>query len=90
MVITMQIQKVFQAGNSQVVAIPKELARELGLKVGYKVVMEKSDDGQSLVVHRADSGPKKLSKKASDAEFQQWLDAALREDGEILDELARR
>ena len=86
----MQTQKVFQAGNSQVVAIPKELARELGIKVGHRVVMEKTPDGRAIVIKRADEGTAKISKTKADAEFQQWLDAVFKEDAEILDELALR
>ena len=86
----MQIQKVFQAGNSQVVAIPKALARELGLRVGHKVVMEKTPDGAGLVIKRADEGAPRKSKTKTDAEFQAWLDVFMKENGEILDELAHR
>ena len=40
----MKPQRIFQAGNSQVVAIPKALAKELGLRVGHKVMMDKIPD----------------------------------------------
>jgi antitoxin component of MazEF toxin-antitoxin module len=86
----MAIQKVFQAGNSQVVAIPKNLAQELGLRVGHKVVMQKTSDGAGLVITRADEGKKHPSTAESDQEFQQWLDVFMKENGEILDELAHR
>ncbi len=86
----MQIQKVFQAGNSQVVAIPKALALELGFRVGHKVVMEKTLNGKGLVIMRADEGVIKTVKPKTDGEFQSWLTQFIEENGEILDELAIR
>jgi len=86
----MQIQKVFQAGNSQVVAIPKDMAREMGFKVGRKVVMEKTADGRGVVIKRADEGTQKPSKAKANEEFQSWLTQFMEENGEILDELALR
>jgi len=86
----MRIQKVFQAGNSQVVAIPKDMAREMGFKVGRKVIMEKTPDGRGVVILRADEGVRKPSKAKVDAEFQSWLTQFMEENGEILDELALR
>lgn len=86
----MQIQKVFQAGNSQVVAIPKELAREVGFSVGKKVIMEKTPNGKGVIIMRADTSTQKTSKSRSDAEFKAWLTQFMQENGEILDELALR
>lgn len=79
----MQTQRVFQAGNSQVVAIPKDF----GFRVGHKVVVEKTPDG--VFIRRAE-GAKKSSKAKSEAEFQSWLNVFIKENGEILDELAVR
>ena len=45
---SMQIQTVFKAGNSNVVAIPKDLSKELGFKSGQKVVVEKTDSEDLL------------------------------------------
>ncbi len=81
----MQTQRVFQAGNSQVVAIPKAF----GFRVGHKVIVEKTPDGTGLVIRRAERA-KKVSKTKSEAEFQSWLTMMLKEDKELLDELANR
>lgn len=86
----MAIQKVFQAGNSQVVAIPKDLVRELGFRVGHKVVMTKTPDGQGLVVMRVEEGPSKKTKAKSNKEFDQWLAMILEEDKDLIQELAKR
>jgi len=86
----MQIQKVFQAGNSQVVAIPKDMAREMGFSVGRKVIMEKTPDGRGVVIKRADESLRKPPKTKADAQFQSWLTQFMEENGEILDELALR
>jgi len=86
----MQIQKVFQAGNSQVVAIPKDLALEIGFSVGEKVVMEKTPNGKGVIIMRADEGVKKVSTSKFNAEFQSWLTNVLEEDKDLILELAKR
>ena len=87
----MNTQTVFQAGNSIVVAIPKHIARDFKLDAGHKVVVDKSSDGEAIVVkpvRKTDIASKKRS--ASDTEFQNWLNMVLEEDKGLLDELSRR
>lgn len=84
----MQIQTVFKAGNSSVVTIPKPLAKELGIRPGQKVVVEKASSGDGLVITKV--GKTGVKKALIDAEFKQWLEVFLRENAEILDELAVR
>lgn len=86
-VITMQTQIIFQAGNSSVVAIPKYLMEDLNLSVGSKVVVDKADDN-SVIIKR--TSPSKTKKGYVDAAFKKWLGVFLKENGEILDELAER
>ncbi len=81
----MQLQTIFQAGNSDVVALP----RELGFKKGDKVILEKVSDNENLVTIKKVSA-KKTKNSTSDVEFKKWLDNVLVEDAEILDELANR
>lgn len=81
----MQLQTIFQAGNSDVVALP----RELGFKRGDKVIVEKVSDDENLITIKKVSA-KKTKNSASGAEFKRWLDNVLVEDAEILDELANR
>ena len=84
----MQTQTVFKAGNSYVVSIPKHLAKELNIKSGQKVSVEKTSDSNGIIIKRE---TKKSSKESSaDLEFKRWLKIALEEDKEILDELATR
>jgi putative addiction module antidote len=81
----MAIQSIFQAGNSNVVAIPKDLFEEMHLKTGEKVRVEKLGDDAIVVTKVA----KKKSVKKQ-AEFQKWLDQFITEDKELLGELADR
>jgi len=81
----MQVQTIFQAGNSDVVALPKEL----GFKRGEKVIVEKTSDSEDVVTIKKVFA-KKTKNSASDAEFKRWLNNVLEEDAEILDELANR
>lgn len=80
----MQIQKVFRAGNSDVVALPKEVMDRRGIKRGGKVVIEEVPELDWIVIKKV--GSKKIKK----GELDKWLESALREDGEILDELEIR
>jgi putative addiction module antidote len=81
----MSIQTIFKAGNSKVVSIPSDLFRELDLKIGQKVVVEKNDD-ESIVIKKQTLGKNTKSKQ----DFQNWLDTFMTENGEALDELAQR
>lgn len=85
----MQTQTIFQAGNSEVVAIPKHLLEELKLKNGQKVTVDKASDDDAIVIRKA-SKSIKPSRKVSKTEFNKWLDKVIKEDAEILDELAVR
>lgn len=82
----MQTQTIFKAGNSNVVAIPKALLKDLGIKKGQKVYVDKTPDGTALVVKPAE----KRAKKATTREFEKWINKVLEEDAKILDELAIR
>jgi antitoxin component of MazEF toxin-antitoxin module len=84
----MQTQSIFKVGNSHVVAIPAHLMKDLGLKNGQKVVVEKSPDTDAVTVTpygRATKTPTKITQ-----EFHLWLESFLTEDKELLDELAAR
>jgi len=84
----MQTQTVFKAGNSEVVAIPNEIKKELNLKKGSKVVVQKIPDSEAFIVKKADQKVK--NKSLSSDEFDKWLENVLGEDKKILDELAIR
>ena len=84
----MQIQTVFKAGNSNVVAIPKDIKEELKLEKGSKVVVERLPGEEAFIVKKADT--KKAKTSETEREFNKWLKKVLKEDAEILDELAVR
>lgn len=81
----MQEQVVFRAGNSNVVAIPKSLSKNFGIKPGQKVVVEQNGPDE-LVIRKA-SRTKSIS---PDLELKSWWKEFLKDNGEILDELALR
>ena len=85
----MQIQTVFKAGNSNVVAIPKNLSNELKIKPGQEVVVTKIPGEDAIIIKKA-TKTKKTKEGVINKEFKIWLDKALKEDREILDELAVR
>lgn len=86
----MQTQTVFRAGNSSVVAIPKNIASDLGIKPGQKVVVEKDETGEGVIIKKAVKTSKRLSNLSVDKDFKRWWREFLKENAEILDELAVR
>lgn len=86
----MQIQRVFRAGNSDVVAIPKNLLKDLGIKTGQRVTLEKTLQGDALVVKKVVRAKSRATKKEVDMEFKKWWEVFIKENGETLDELAVR
>lgn len=83
----MQLQTVFKAGNSDVVAIPKYIESYFGIKAGQKVLVDKSPDGEGILIKKANGDLKPASAKVW-TEFKKWLGMAMEEDKEVLDELA--
>lgn len=84
----MQLQTtVSQLGNSDAVIIPSLLMKDLGLKRGQKVYVDRLGDSGDLIIT---TRPKNNSKRQSQREFQKWYDTFIKENSEILDELATR
>lgn len=46
------LQKIIQIGNSIGVVIPKELARQTGVKAGSKIYMEKDHNGSTILISK--------------------------------------
>ena len=83
----MYTQTVFKTGNSYAITIPKDILKELAIRKGQKVLVEKSPEGEAVIVRKATPRSKKT---VMSAEFRNWLKAVLKEDAQILDELAVR
>lgn len=83
----MYTQTIYEAGNSTVVTIPKEIVRKLNLKPGSRVTVIPTDENRFVVEKPTAIKPAK--KSASEKEFKSWLAQTLEEDSEILDELAK-
>lgn len=86
----MQEQVVFRAGNSNVVAIPKSVGDKFGIKNGAKVTVEEIPEINGVLIKRLVKASRKSQSQGVTPEFKKWLKEALKEDGEILDELANR
>ncbi len=82
----MNIQTIFQAGNSKVVSIPPAFLTDLQIKTGDKVIVEKTSD-DTLSIKKASSKPKSSKSQAG---FNKWFKTFINENGDILDELADR
>ena len=79
----MQIQTVFKAGNSSVVALPKDL----GFKPGDKVVVDRGFGTATAFITKADS--KKISSSIT-PDFLKILDGINKRYGKALTELAQK
>jgi antitoxin component of MazEF toxin-antitoxin module len=82
----MQVQTVFKAGNSNVVAIPKFMSEELGLAKGSKVQLELAVDRKTLLISKAGSARRSLSVTP---DFIKILEGVNKRYGSALAELAR-
>lgn len=80
-------QTIYQAGNSVAVTIPKNILEELKLKVGQKVIVEKSTQSNSMIISPV---VKVKVPNAIFGEFKKWLSGFLEEDKKLLQELANR
>ena len=83
----MQIQTVFKAGNSDVVAIPPEVKKRTGLKTGSNIVVDVASDGKTVVITEVGS---KAAKSFITPNFLNWLDNFNKEYGSALQELASK
>lgn len=84
----MQIQTVFKAGNSNVVAIPSEFVETYGFNTGLQVMLNTYDHGETLVIKKVLKTKSKKNASKASQEFEMWLENTLDEDAEILDGLA--
>ncbi len=82
----MQIQTVFKAGNSNVVAIPRPISKELGLKKGSKVVIELAADRRSVLLRKVGS---KAVASSITPEFLEVLERVNKRYGPALRKLAK-
>lgn len=83
----MQVQTVFKAGNSNVVAIPSDISREMGIKPGQKVLVEVGFDKNTLWITKSGS---KIKKTSITPGFLMVLDGINKRYGRALSELARK
>ena len=87
----MNTQTIFKTGNSSVVAIPRHILKDLGLKTGQKVTVVQTDDGVVIKkVKRGVNPVTKTVKSKANKDFQEWYEVFIKENGEILDELSVR
>lgn len=77
------IKSILKVGNSLGVLLPKEFVKEHGLEAGDKIAITQ----QNGVITYSPNIQTKPQNKIT-AEFNKWLESAMVEDKEILDELA--
>ena len=81
-------QFLIQIGNSLGIIIPSSLRKSMKLRKGSSIEVSNTSSDEVALLRKA---TKKVGKKETvDKEFQDWLDVFLKENGEILDELAVR
>lgn len=83
----MLTQKLYKNGNSVAVTIPKEFMRDLNLRAGSEVIVEKNTETGEIIISR-----KKNVKTSSriTPEFLTWLNSFNKKYGPALKELAKR
>ena len=80
----MLIQKLYRNGNSVAVTIPSQYLKELNLREGSKVVVEKKGNELSIVSQRTTVA------KDVNAKFMQMVDSFIADHEDVLRELAKR
>lgn len=80
----MFIQKLYKNGNSVAVTIPKTLLKDLNLKDGSEVVVEKKDD-QVVIASK-----KRMLAKDIDPNFVKTVDQFIDAHYDVLEELSKR
>lgn len=81
------LQTITQIGNSAGIILSKPLLEEAQIKIGTKVNVSYKTDMGGLFIELPQFKKKKSSKSS---EFNAWLHQFMKENGEILDELATR
>lgn len=79
--------KIFKAGNSNAIIIPQPLLQEWGVDTGEELTVEKVPDSEAILVFPT---RKKTKSNAVSSEFNKWIDTVLKEDADLLDDLAER
>lgn len=59
-------RKIFKHGNSKAIPIPKDVVKDLNLKIGERLVVSMNKDSEIIVL----SKPKNLSDSKSDISFE--------------------
>ena len=83
----MQITTITQQGNSSSVILPAPIMREMRWQRGQKVAIDVVPEANGVFIRQV---TKKQSPKRTEKEFQNWLSNFIKEDAELLDELAHR
>ncbi|MBI3577335.1 hypothetical protein HY086_04825 [Candidatus Gottesmanbacteria bacterium] len=83
----MQTQTITQLGNSDAVVLPSPVMREAKWRRGEKITVNYIHEADGVFIRRV---KKESPYKRSEKEFQSWLDNFLKEDADVLDELAHR
>lgn len=77
-------QKVIQIGNSAGVVIPRELRKQLGIRIGENIIVDRK--GSNIII----SNPKKKKSRPVDAKFMKMVEEFIDEHEDVLKELAHR
>lgn len=83
------LQKIIKVGNSAAITIPKRYLESIGVRVGSPIIVSLDPNIKQLIVDVPEKKIKTKHAKLSH-EFQGWLNAFLKEDANLLDELASR
>lgn len=79
---------ITQFGNNKAVIIPSLIMRKAKWRRGQKMTIDYVPEADGIFIRPAKKTISSHSRPQE--EFQKWLDAFLKEDGKLLDELAER
>ena len=82
----MQMTTISQLGNSNAVILPSSIMKETKWRRGQKMAIDYVPEAHGILIRPV----KKTVSSQSEIESQKWFDEFIKENGEILDELATR
>jgi antitoxin component of MazEF toxin-antitoxin module len=82
----MLLQRVFKTGNSDSVALPKNIKKLAGIKTGTKVVVGISTDNKTILINKAED----VKSSNINIDFYDWLNNFNKKYKIALEELAKK
>ena len=83
-------QKAYRNGNSLTATLPKEYAKDLGIRDGSEILVAKENGKITIAPKKKKSAKHAEDESGITPEFKKWLDDITKENEDLIKELAKR